>query len=105
MLGDATTKPAAAPGISEPLGPILLKAPCKAIAFSETTNELSSLRRRPALGAVRAPVQSKDKREINVVKRMIATKIIANRGKKVYRRMHDGEQDATIYGCLNSNKC
>lgn len=41
--GLATTNPAPAPGTSEPSGPMLFKAPRKAIALSDVTNEFKSL--------------------------------------------------------------
>ena len=40
--GLATTKPAPAPGTADPSGPILFKAPCKAIFLSEETKEFRS---------------------------------------------------------------
>ena len=40
--GLATTKPAPAPGTSDPSGPMLFKAPCNAISLSAATNDAKS---------------------------------------------------------------
>jgi hypothetical protein len=65
--GLATTKPAPAPGTLDPSGPMLFRAPCKAIALSDATNELRS-RDLSSLGAANARPARREVKPTKVVK-------------------------------------